>query len=330
MWKFPGQDWQNSEATLDKIPVGRHQISFKPAPGWNIPSLSVVVKKDELTEATGEYKLPEYGSLKVVFMPEAILEAGYHWRPQGVTEWNESGQAVEILVGSYQIEIQPKEQSKVKWTAPRLTAKITKNNLTELKATFSEIKEGSVIITLKPENDERLKGGQWKIDAGPWQNSGVQIDGIKEGSRKISFKPVSGWTAPKSITIEVTKDQTAQAEAEYLIQKPPAPKFTVTTTISIGPDDGMAWIKKSASAKEIGYRVGKMVDKYKLLKVSNGEITLGKDGYEWDIKIVKLKTPAKPSVSPAKSTTKPKYIPSSSRSKMPRSLPTKNVSPSRK
>ncbi len=61
---------------------------------------------------------------------------------------------------------------------------------------------GSLKVTLQPAN-ARTAGAQWRVDGGAWRVSGVTVADLSVGQHTVSFRPISGWSAPadRSVTI---------------------------------------------------------------------------------------------------------------------------------
>jgi hypothetical protein len=56
MWNVDGGAWQNSGATVGKLPVGAHTVNFNTITGWTSPaSQSVNIVNGQTTSATGTY-----------------------------------------------------------------------------------------------------------------------------------------------------------------------------------------------------------------------------------------------------------------------------------
>ena len=73
---------------------------------------------------------------------------------------------------------------------------------------------GSLTVTISPQ-EAIDAGSQWKADSGSWQNSGASVSDLTVGTHTVSFKTVSGWTAPASQTVTITADSTKTLTGTY-------------------------------------------------------------------------------------------------------------------
>ncbi len=60
------------------------------------------------------------------------------------------------------------------------------------------------------------EGAQWMIDGGIWRDSGDNAQGLTPGSHRVSFKPVTGWTAPLSEWITLVNGVATTITTQYL------------------------------------------------------------------------------------------------------------------
>lgn len=58
-------------------------------------------------------------------------------------------------------------------------------------------------------------GGQWRVDDGPWQNSGMTLTGISVGKHIISFSDVQGFATPREQTVTIRANQTTSTTGIY-------------------------------------------------------------------------------------------------------------------
>jgi len=73
---------------------------------------------------------------------------------------------------------------------------------------------GSVQISLAPDD---IAGDQarWRVDGGEWQKSNAMVSELPVGKHKISFKPISEWTKPSDMTLNVARKKTSTARGVY-------------------------------------------------------------------------------------------------------------------
>ena len=73
---------------------------------------------------------------------------------------------------------------------------------------------GSLVVNIQPQ-EAVANGGQWRVDGGPWQNSGATIPNLPEGSHTVEFRDVAGWKKPGPISVPITPGQTRQGTGLY-------------------------------------------------------------------------------------------------------------------
>ena len=58
---------------------------------------------------------------------------------------------------------------------------------------------GSLRVTVDASDHRRFVSdfvGKWRLDGGPWQDSGATLSHLKVGKHSVSFSPVNGWQTP--------------------------------------------------------------------------------------------------------------------------------------
>jgi hypothetical protein len=81
---------------------------------------------------------------------------------------------------------------------------------------------GSLTVTINPPAAANA-GAMWKLDNGPWNESGTPASGPGVGSHKLSFKHVPGWQTPAGQTVFISFGQAQTASATYVHGSPPPP-----------------------------------------------------------------------------------------------------------
>ena len=59
-------------------------------------------------------------------------------------------------------------------------------------------------------------GARWRVNGGPWLNSGQTANDVPAGSQLVEFRPVGGWVAPEPFTVRVTGNHTFSNQATYV------------------------------------------------------------------------------------------------------------------
>ncbi|MCK4629390.1 MAG: hypothetical protein KAT56_10330 [Sedimentisphaerales bacterium] len=322
-WRAGKIAWQKSDATVRKLSVGTHNITFKPLPNWSSPKkLSVKIVRRQTTDQTAIYTRkapPEYGSLTVTIEPEEALKAGGQWQVAG-SGWQTSGVTFDkVPVGTQPIVL----KALTGWiSSAKPTVVITKDQIAAVTVVYAKRPPppppefGSLTVTVIPA--EAVKAGaKWRIKGNEeWQDSGATVSNIQVGSQVVEFKALAKpWTTPKVATAKITKEQNATVSGKYVKPKPPAPRFVLTGTI-MGYDGGLAWIKLPKETKTTVFFAGEIIDQYyTLTKVSDGTAVVTRDGYEFPLKVSKTI----PGKTPPSAATKKSKLPT--RKKIPSRLP---------
>ncbi len=325
-WRAGKIVWQKSGATVQKISVGTHNVTFKPLANWSPPKkLSVKITRRQTTGQTAIYTRkapPEYGSLTVIIEPKEAIKAGGQWQVAG-SGWQASGTTVKkVLVGTQAITL----KALTEWVpSAKSTINITKGQAAAVTATYAKRPPppppefGSLTVTITPA--EAVKAGaQWRIKGNKeWQTSGAIINDIQTGSQLIEFKPLAKpWTTPKAITAKIKKEQNTTVSGKYAKPKPPAPTFVLTGTI-MGYGGGLAWIRLPKETTITVCFVGEIIDQYyTLTKVTDGAAVVTRDGYDFSLKVPKTIPPKTPPPAAATKKSTP-----STRRRIPSRLPVK-------
>ena len=97
-----------------------------------------------------------------------------------------------------------------------------------------------------------MRGAQWNVDGGAWQNSGTTVVGLTVGNHTVSYKSVFGWDTPQSETITINEDVTTETTGVYVEQ---TGSLKVTITPQGATDEGAAWNVDGGLWKESGETV---------------------------------------------------------------------------
>ena len=119
MWKIVGTDnWQYHASTLQYLPAGSYDITFKNIPFWIEPAnISVEVLDGQIVEEEGVYTAAPTGTLTVDLGPSAAVDAGaaWTWLPEPVDpgafkediHWYDSGETTTVEAGDIRIFYKP-------------------------------------------------------------------------------------------------------------------------------------------------------------------------------------------------------------------------------
>ncbi|MCP4344108.1 MAG: right-handed parallel beta-helix repeat-containing protein, partial [Desulfobacterales bacterium] len=215
-WQVDSGSWQSSGATVSSLSVGTHTVSFKTVSGWTAPSdKTVTVSSGQTASATGTYTeiVQQTGSLEVTLSPSGAVSAGAQWQIDSGS-WQSSGATVsDLSVGTHTVSFKTVSG----WTAPSdKTVTVSSGQTASTTGTYTEIVQqtGSLKVTLSP-SDAVSAGAQWQVDSGSWQSSGATVSSLSVGTHTVSFKTVSGWTAPSDQTVNIVAGQTGNITGTY-------------------------------------------------------------------------------------------------------------------
>ena len=111
--------------------------------------------------------------------------------------------------------------------------------------TAGDAHTGSLKVIISP-SEAVDAGAQWNVDGGSWQNSGVTANNLSVGQHTVNYKDVSGWTAPSSMDVTISENQTKSVTGTYIVVsstsswKDSFESYTVNTFPSIWTADGNA------------------------------------------------------------------------------------------
>jgi len=78
-----------------------------------------------------------------------------------------------------------------------------------------EASAGSLTVTIEPP-DAVTAGAQWRVDGGPWHDSGETQYGVSVGSHILSFSTVMGWSKPGNRAVTILENQQTQITGTYI------------------------------------------------------------------------------------------------------------------
>ena len=172
---------------------------------------------------------PSYGSLRVNLTPAQAVNEGAQWRYSTFTAWQNSGYLMEGITPRANKNIYFKDIPG--WITPdNLKASVVGGQTTVTNATYREIL-GAVQVTIAPDQ-ANTAGGRWRLDGGPWTESGVTLADASTGNHTVQFLAIAGWTTPPSRTVSVARGVTTTASGDY---GPPAGLPIIT---SVSPRTG--------------------------------------------------------------------------------------------
>ncbi|MBN1845471.1 MAG: hypothetical protein JW810_07290 [Sedimentisphaerales bacterium] len=296
-WRVDNQPWQDTAAVVADLAVGPHTVTFSPIPGWNHPApIPVTIEEDQTTRARGRYRAQPKGSLRVVIDPNQLAGQDL-WRLSGQNgqSWQKSGSILDdVLAGTYAVEF--KELAGWKKPEPP-SVPVDPNQTTLVQARYEPLPAGSLRVTIQPAEALEARA-QWRLDGGPWQDSGFILDGILTGEHAVTAKPVSGWNLPENQKITITEGQRMDIELAYTKPPPPAPSFELKATLVMGPYDGQAWIKLPKKTLPEIYTSGESIEGYRLRQIGDGFVVVMREGHSFRLEVPKPKPPSEARPAP--------------------------------
>jgi hypothetical protein len=255
-WRRVGTEtWQDSGATESEIRVGSHTVEFRDIENWWKPANRVVTIEYNKTKTETATYSPHTGSLQVIITPQAAIDGGARWRRVGTSTWRTSGSTeTGVPVGTQTIEFNPIPG----WTKPaNQTVTILVNQTAYATGTYTP-PSGSLYVTISPPEAVGA-GAKWRVDGGPWQDSGITLPGLSLGYHTISYSTIGGWTKPSNQTVRINESQTTTVTGVYKLQ-------TGSLRVTISPqgavDAGAKWRRvgteswRDSGATEAGVPVG--------------------------------------------------------------------------
>ena len=132
------------------------------------------------------------------------------------------------------------------WTTPsNQTVLVTTNSTAIANGIYVG---GSLQITIDPAGAINA-GGQWQLDGGTNENSGVTVGNLAAGNYTVSFSPIPGWKKPVDQNITITLGRTTMASGVYTESNVPPSTVTLITNGS-GTIQHTAWSKEQATGKK--------------------------------------------------------------------------------
>jgi hypothetical protein len=262
-WNVDGGAWQNSAATVTGLSVGSHAVTYKTVAGWTAPaSESASITNGVTTAISRTYTVQtQSGNLQVTLDPAGAVTAGAQWRVDGGAFQNSGATVTGLSVGSHTVNY----KTVALWTAPvDESVSITDSNTTAISGTYTLTPVGSLQVTLDP-NEAVAAGAQWSVDGGTFQNSGATVTGLSVGSHPVTYKSVTGWTAPAGESAIITDGNTTAISRTYiLLPQSGSLKVTLGPSGAVGAQwsvDGGAW--QNSAAMVTGLSVGSHTVSYK-------------------------------------------------------------------
>ncbi|MHC4110389.1 MAG: NHL repeat-containing protein, partial [Planctomycetota bacterium] len=208
-WRVDGGPWRNSNDIETDLLLGSHTVEFKTIFGFNEPnSQTVQINHAQTTITTGTY-VQQRGSLQVIILPQAAIDANAQWRVDGGA-WHDSNDTEpNLAVGLHTVEYKPITN----WNEPNSeTIMINYGLMTTTSGTY--IQAGSVQVTISPQ-EAIVDGAQWRVDGRAWRDSNDIETNLAIGMHTVEYKQISSWKEPNSETLLVNFGQKTTTSGTY-------------------------------------------------------------------------------------------------------------------
>jgi hypothetical protein len=156
--------------------------------------------------------IPQTGSITAV-LTDSVPNAA--WSIDNAN-WNKSGDTIKnIPVGNYSISF-----ATISGFVAPASANITlkANQVLTVSGIYTpKPKMGMLAAFLTPSSIDRGRiKTQWRINNGPWLNSGLASDSLPVGTYTISFSDIQGYAKPSDIVVNVKASLTTSITGQYV------------------------------------------------------------------------------------------------------------------
>jgi hypothetical protein len=208
-WRVDGGTWRDSNDTETDLVIGYHTVEYKTILGFDKPnSQGVLIIHAQTTTTTGTY-VRQKGSLQVIILPQAAIDANAQWRVDGGA-WHDSNDTEpNLTVGLHIVEYKPINN----WNEPNTeTVMINYGLTTTTSGTY--IQAGSVQVTILPQ-EAIDDGAQWRVDGRAWRDSNDIETNLATGMHTVEYRQISNWKEPNSESVLINFGQTTTTSGTY-------------------------------------------------------------------------------------------------------------------
>ena len=205
-WSVDGGTTWKYSGTYLVLAAGTYTVTFKDVSGYFTPeSQTVEVMAEHTTNVTASYV--QKGRLKVNLTG---TDDG-RWSIDNGTTWQTSGASLVLTPGTYTVTFKDVADYD---TPASITATVTGGTITTESATYV-YQKGRLVVNVFGTSD-----GRWSINNGTtWNESGTTVIGLIPGTYTVTFKGVTDYDTPASITATVTGGTTTTESATYVYSK---------------------------------------------------------------------------------------------------------------
>lgn len=176
----------------------------------------ITIRMDGNRAVTAHFVVdPNEGNLRVDISPPQAVAEGAAWQFQNNSVWRSSGDTANGLTPYTGKYVYFKDIPG--WASPEnIKVDIIGGQTTvvsDASTTYREIL-GAVQVTINPPQVSQA-GARWRLNNGPWLESGTIFSDAPTGINTLEFLPVGGWTAPGSQSITVARGVTIVRTGNY-------------------------------------------------------------------------------------------------------------------
>ncbi|MHC4691887.1 MAG: hypothetical protein ACYS67_04025 [Planctomycetota bacterium] len=155
--------------------------------------------------------IAQEGHLQVFIEPQEAIDAGAQWRV-GNPPWYDSGHIEpNLAVGSYSVRF----KGVTGWNTPAdEIVQISDGNTTVITGTYT-MPTGSLQVTISPQAAIDA-GAQWRVDGGPWQDSGYTEPNLAVGTYTVEFSVIADFNEPNSQSVQINENETTTTTGTYI------------------------------------------------------------------------------------------------------------------
>jgi hypothetical protein len=209
-WRVDGGPWHDSNDIETDLVLGSHTVEFKTIFGFYEPnSQTVQINYAQTTNTVGTYD-HQLGSVQVIILPQAAVDANAQWRVDGGT-WHDSNDIEpNLTVGLHTVEYKPITN----FNEPNSETLMINNGLTT-NTSGTYIQAGSVEVTISPP-EAIVAGAQWRVDGGTWHDSNDIETNLAIGMHTVEYKSITGWNEPNNEKLLINFAQTTTTSGTYV------------------------------------------------------------------------------------------------------------------
>lgn len=198
-WSLGGGLWRDSGDVVSIIGTNYTvNVTYRSVDGWTSPT------NETLTLTNGQFlTLTRYyqknGTLTYTLEPVAARTAGARWSVNGGITWQLSDVTVSNLSPGNQAVV---FNTVPGWITPAPTNVVIPEGGDVYEIATYEPVIGRLYVVIQPV-DAISSGALWRVNLGPWTNSGTYAD-LAYGGHIVEFLPLPGWRTPDAQSISIT------------------------------------------------------------------------------------------------------------------------------